>query len=99
MECFHSAERSCDRVIGEEQQCADDCQDLAAAAGGGVDAAAIGIDAANLRVGPPDADDEDAHAGDEVEAGGAGDGKGQPKDVEAAGAPITKEQSAGLGPV
>src|SRR5438552_2523445 len=58
MERVHRAERRRDRVIREEQQRPDHPQEPAVMPGGRVDAAAIRIDAANLRIGPPNRHDD-----------------------------------------
>ena len=99
VERFDGAERGGDGVVGEEQQRADDAEDAAAAPAGGVDAAAVGVEAADLRVGPADDEDQQAHRADEPEAGPPGDEERQAQHVEPAGAPVAEEQGAGLEPV
>src|SRR5690242_7510974 len=98
VEAVEGAEGGGDGVVGEEEERADDAQELGALPGGGVDAAAVGIEAADLGVCPGDGEDEDAHRADEPEAGAAGDEEGEAEDVEAAGAPVAEEESAGLEP-
>src|SRR5438552_18391834 len=61
------AEAGGDGVISEKQKRADDGEHPALVLGGGINAAAVGVDAADLCVGPADADDQHAHRQDQPE--------------------------------
>src|SRR5207244_2182736 len=60
--------------------------------------AAVRVDPADLRVGPSDGEDEQAHPADQPEAHSRGEKEGEAKDVEAAGSPVAEEQARGLKP-
>ena len=68
----------------------------AGVAGGGVDASAVGVAAADDGVGPADGKNESAHGADEPEAGPPGEKEGDAEHIETAGVPIAKEQAGGL---
>src|SRR5947207_1935598 len=88
-----------DGVIGKEEQRADHGENLRAGFGGGVDAAAVGVDSADVGIGPANAEDQQAHRGDEPHAGSPGNEEGEAQDVKSGSAPIAKEKPRGLEPV
>jgi hypothetical protein len=98
VEGVEAAEARGDDVVREQQQRADDGEQLAPVPRRGVHAAAVGVDAADLRVRPPDREHEHAHGRDEVHARPAGEGEGQAQHVQAAGAPVAEQQPGGLPP-
>src|SRR6185436_12508961 len=99
MKCIDSAERSSDRVIRKEKQRPHHCQNLASAFGRRVNAAAIGIDAADVGIRPADSQDQQAHRADQPERASPGHEEREAQDVKARRAPVAKEKSGGLEPV
>src|SRR5678809_357870 len=76
------------QIIGDEQKCTDDRNDLAAMAHAGVNTAAVEIETADNHVIDADERGKHAHERDEPEGGVTGNGEGETNNVGLARAPI-----------
>src|SRR6059058_3894736 len=94
-----SADRRRYYIIGDEQKRADDRDDLAAMAHARVNAAAVGVEAADNHVIDADERGQHTHQGDEPEGGVTCDGEGKTDDVSLARTPIAVEDRSGPFPI
>src|SRR5438067_5258254 len=88
-----SADRRRYQIIGDEQKRTDDRDDLAAMTHARVNAAAVGVEAADNHVIDADECGQHTHQRDEPEGGVTCDGEGKTDDVGLARAPIAVEDN------
>ena len=98
-EGFEAGECGSHRVIGTEHQSTDDCQGATRAPCRGVDAAAIGVFAADDQVADADQDQEDVHEGDVEQRRVTRKIKRQAEDVEPTRAEVAKQHRPAVVPV
>src|SRR5205823_10488076 len=94
-----STDRRRYQVIGDKQKRTDDRDDLAAMTDARVNAAAVGIEAADNHVIDADECVYHTHQGDEPEGSVTCDGEGKTDDVGLAGAPVTVEERSRAFPI
>ena len=99
LEGGQSADGSGDQVIGDEEKSADDGNDFGTVPDAGINAAAIGIMAADDHVINAHERGEQGHGGNEPKRGVACDGESEANDVRFAGAPIAVENSRSARPI